>query len=113
MARHRCLENPPDAQGIDSDICAQTDLMFETGGLVTEVVITQAKMDAANVCRSNDAMRLCGTEPGTPRFCHLFEVDGSGLASVPEVSETRRSGFCLSTLSGWVGLRRRRFWTVQ
>src|SRR5688572_12822064 len=28
MARHRCLENPPDAQGIDSDICAQTDPMI-------------------------------------------------------------------------------------
>ena len=25
---HRCLENPPDGQGIDSDICAQTDLMI-------------------------------------------------------------------------------------
>ena len=23
---HRYLENPPDAQGIDSDICAQTDI---------------------------------------------------------------------------------------
>ena len=31
MARHRCLENPPDGQGIDSDICAQTDYMF--GGM--------------------------------------------------------------------------------
>src|SRR5262245_31418768 len=42
MARHRCLENPPDAQGIDSDICAQTNLMIAPLAQLIEWAFVQA-----------------------------------------------------------------------
>src|SRR5207249_9569848 len=72
VARHRCLENPPDGQGIDSDICAQTDPMILIRLRSWKLKPKFERMLICSSCLSDNFLLRVGLDPR--RWCEPFDT---------------------------------------